>query len=1466
MDKFFKKLAKIRLRKASFRKLAVFCFIVLAGVLLFFSITRADGLEDVRNGIMGILIDWFIAFGEFCIKMTIFFLYFFIQLAKYNNYLDVPTVQLGWTMVRDVSNMFFVIVLLMISIGTILGLEQYQWNKTLVKLILAAVFINFSNLICGIFIDIAHVFTITFVNAVASTAGGNLIQMFSLNKMYDLILNKPIDASGKFDVRILVGAVSAFLFAFLAMITMAAYLIVMICRVVVLWVLIILSPIAFIAQVIPQTQTYAKEWWDKFGKQVAVAPVIVFFLWLAFATAGQGNLAAGPGSGMGLAMNPEAGSELIETTGGNAESNKLAVSWSSVTTWETMSNFLIPMALLFVGIGVVSKMGVVGGGAVAKATDFFKKAATIATGYAAGRWLAKKGWEGTKAVGGGLVKGAKAVGWYGIQGQRIKEWGQWQYASFQGWRKNAGWQPKARRDEAGNIMQVKDRDGKMKTVWETDKEGNVVMEYKKQEGVKGNVQRWLNQRVRKDVFSAKRLKRMQDFATQREELMSSYVSANPSHKFFMDKIERNGVMEARDENNKLLKDEKGEQIYLKTDISRFEMGLKEQNKARSEMKTKEHAAYGRKAAGLAERLQFIPKGTIFIEWAKNEIQTPITEQMAEHEIRMERSEAALDEGKKQHRAEYAAGEGKGIVESREAIKKRAEEYRGREEEAEKAATNKFARGNPELMEAIAGHKVEIEKAGGELKAEETEALLRYANEHMELYEEITGHKKREEMAKGGVEVVENEAMREFALANPDVLEVITGYKKRVEEAKGEVTAEEAKVLHGYAEANPGLYEAIMGHKKEEEVEKGKEEILTKEAERRVLERELPGGGQLIDALNRIEIGKKAADDFVKQLKDENLSKAFGEATDNLKKLMEKGLNVNQLKQVLAEGFFVNEVGQRENVMLGQYERALSSAEYATIEATTSDLRRRQAVDAASDTFVNKPLFGTTKPSTVTADYSEKNMGEYRRMERRAAMDKAIEIQSHLAELRDSGKELSIIQHAELHTATQFLNEEAWLDDGHENLRQRFLKIRKKQQKKEALTGGESALVNGYTKIGWLGKDKEGNIKLLESAKTYGRQEAQDMQNLGSTGADFDLVAAHKAVQKVVHEAMLKPENKNRDSNEVYNEMADGVLRTLGMDGLKDSQGLRKRFALSEDFLQASARTSVKSGVNTGHGELMYNQNYDDKMKTHRFMTLDEAKGETIAEFRKYKPRDLLSKFQYHHYGQLDQKTGMVDDFIMSMLSNTLGRAERAYDLTNTNDRALNSWFYLHKEEKMKTTKRKEDVVEWDKKTKKTAKVNKDVVYAVLGGDKIHEKLKEEFEEEDVANTPENQEKHMLANGVMKCLLAGAEGWFLGLSKLGKHIDENQAKQGIINIDVVGEKYKTASELIERLLTLAVKDKNYFLQQLENSDYEGNLDKAVKELQQLRDDYKVKERNYDPSKPITPSPEEQAQSSDGGGQI
>ncbi|MBI4992751.1 MAG: hypothetical protein HZC26_01250, partial [Candidatus Magasanikbacteria bacterium] len=106
-------------RKSRIKYGFLFVILVIGAVSFPLTSMASPALGDmgvISGGIMDMLINLALGLGEFFIKMSIFFLRFFIALAQYNNYIDSPVVKLGWLMVRDVVNMFFVVIVLVIAI------------------------------------------------------------------------------------------------------------------------------------------------------------------------------------------------------------------------------------------------------------------------------------------------------------------------------------------------------------------------------------------------------------------------------------------------------------------------------------------------------------------------------------------------------------------------------------------------------------------------------------------------------------------------------------------------------------------------------------------------------------------------------------------------------------------------------------------------------------------------------------------------------------------------------------------------------------------------------------------------------------------------------------------------------------------------------------------------------------------------------------------------------------------------------------------------------------------------------------------------------------------------------------------------------------------------------------------------------------------------------------------------------
>lgn len=278
-----------------------------------------------------------------------------ILVAQYNGFIKSQAVTVGWVVVRDVANMFFIIILLVIAIATILNLESFSYKKALPKFLLMAVFINFSKTICGIIIDFGQVVMLTFVNAFKAAAGANFIQAFGL----DQVMSFAASTSTYDDAAVLGTMLLGLIVLLVALGTMLTLLVVLIARIIVLWILVILSPLAFLLAASPFGAEYAKEWWKNFTSYVISGPILAFFIWLSLivAGAGVGNTQVGV-----VSVNPEG------TTN---------VTASALGTLEKLSSVIVATAMLLIGLGVTKKLGVAGSGMAGAVIDSAKKVGTM---------------------------------------------------------------------------------------------------------------------------------------------------------------------------------------------------------------------------------------------------------------------------------------------------------------------------------------------------------------------------------------------------------------------------------------------------------------------------------------------------------------------------------------------------------------------------------------------------------------------------------------------------------------------------------------------------------------------------------------------------------------------------------------------------------------------------------------------------------------------------------------------------------------------------------------------------------------------------------------------------------------------------------------------------------------------------------------------------------------------------------
>ncbi|GEM_PF-3211914 len=377
MDRFLNRLSTFKqslsawlLRRLDFftprRTIGLGAGLLAAFVVMVLLTAQAQALlpttDDIANGafivLNTILFGVVQAIGEI-VSLVVSLL---VAVAQFNKFSTIRVVDIGWTIVKDVSNMLFIIALLVIAAGTVLRLENYRYNRLLSNLIIMAFLTNFSKFIAAFFIQGAQVLMLTFVNAFREALFGNFVAAFGLDKI--LQFSQTASASQLSQGEIFGNLLAGLILIVIAMIITAAILIVLVVRIVALWILVILSPLAFAMQILPNTKSFATRWWSEFGKYVTQGPILAFFLWLALAIVSVGS---GAGSST---------TEIANTV--NATRPGPVFFASAAFDFDSLLTFLISGAFLMFGLQyATSSSGVAGKWAGKVATAGFGAAATV---------------------------------------------------------------------------------------------------------------------------------------------------------------------------------------------------------------------------------------------------------------------------------------------------------------------------------------------------------------------------------------------------------------------------------------------------------------------------------------------------------------------------------------------------------------------------------------------------------------------------------------------------------------------------------------------------------------------------------------------------------------------------------------------------------------------------------------------------------------------------------------------------------------------------------------------------------------------------------------------------------------------------------------------------------------------------------------------------------------------------------
>ena len=307
---------------------------------------------------------------------------FVSSLALMKDMIGNEKIYLSWAFVRDILNMFFMMLLLFSAFATIFQVEKYHLRKVIIMLIVMALLVNFSYPISIFVIDFSNS-AMYFLKELAVGSNGNI----SANIMYITNFGSVLGAAVTEDSTVTV-LLLYIIFFFILFITIFSIALNLLIRVVIFAVLIILAPAGFAFAFFPDTKSVANSWWSALFKYAFLGPIMMFFLYLSLF--------------------------IFKISRSSSAVGYFTVEELSID--NTFVPLIIPVVFLWIGLIFSQKFGGSGAGV---AMNIAKKTGNKIKGYS--QTLA---WGGTKMIGRGVDMGSGYRISGGIGGLKSK-WDSW---------------------------------------------------------------------------------------------------------------------------------------------------------------------------------------------------------------------------------------------------------------------------------------------------------------------------------------------------------------------------------------------------------------------------------------------------------------------------------------------------------------------------------------------------------------------------------------------------------------------------------------------------------------------------------------------------------------------------------------------------------------------------------------------------------------------------------------------------------------------------------------------------------------------------------------------------------------------------------------------------------------------------------------------------------------------------------
>src|SRR3989344_4457376 len=270
-----------------------FAIIVLAAGLIFTPLqTHASFLGDLIGGVGGGAL-LFISDFVSTILSTFFGLIIYLEaqiidyLLSSNNFsfINAPIVKIGWTLTRDLANMLFILILLIIAFATVLRMESYGMKRLLPKLIIVAILINFSLVFAGFVIDFSQVVTTFFIKETVNGDGTITLKLMNAMKISNFYNpSKEISTTGLAELTsdafaASTGIILTLVGLIVTVFVFGATAIFLVLRIINIWWLLIVLPIIIALSVVRPSDF--SNWFSKFFQWTFFAPTYAFFIYLS---------------------------------------------------------------------------------------------------------------------------------------------------------------------------------------------------------------------------------------------------------------------------------------------------------------------------------------------------------------------------------------------------------------------------------------------------------------------------------------------------------------------------------------------------------------------------------------------------------------------------------------------------------------------------------------------------------------------------------------------------------------------------------------------------------------------------------------------------------------------------------------------------------------------------------------------------------------------------------------------------------------------------------------------------------------------------------------------------------------------------------------------------------------------------------------------------------------------------------